>query len=273
MKLIIAFLLTLFSITAFASDNNTTPMTKNNIQISDQLVEKLAAKKIYFGHQSVGKNIMNGIEDILTAEQKKKLNIIDSLDATNYEGSMFAHSRVGYNMDPISKIIGFNNYVNNLSDWQPNMAMFKFCYVDIKENADVKEIFSEYQSRMSKLKTAYPDIQFVHFTVPLTTVETGLKADFMKNVLGKTQGRERDNVKRNQYNDLLRQTYSGKEPVFDLAEIESTRENGARVVYTLNDNQYFSLAPEYASDGRHLNELGRQIVAKKLLEFLSQLPE
>jgi len=238
--------------------------------VTDQLIEKLATKKIYFGHQSVGNNIMLGIEELLTDSQKEKFKVLESLDASQYQGPMFAHSRIGYNMDPSSKIIGFSNYVNNLQQWQPDIAMFKFCYIDIRAEADVNTLFQEYKTRMQALKENHPEVQIVHFTVPLTIVQTGFRAE-IKKVIGRAIGGFADNIKRNDYNDLLRQTYAGKEPIFDLAEIESSREDGSRVSFELNNKKYYALVPEYGRDGRHLNALGRQVVAKNLLEFLATL--
>ncbi len=269
MKLFITFILSLLLTNSFAGDANTMSNSSNSL-VTDPIIEKLADKKIYFGHQSVGNNIMQGIEEILTDTQKKKFHILDSLDASHYQGPMFAHSRIGYNMDPESKIISFNNYMGNLEQWQPDIAMFKFCYIDVRADADVNKLFQEYKNRMQVLKEKYPNVQFVHFTVPLTIVQTGIRAD-IKKIIGKEIGGYADNIKRNEYNALLRQTYAGKEPIFDLAEIESTREDGSRVSFTENNKQYYALAPEYGRAGRHLNALGRKIVAQKLLTFLATL--
>lgn len=271
MKLLLAFLFSLLLINTFAGDTgNSSNMsnTRDSAQIADQLIDKLSDKKIYFGHHSVGSNIMLGIKEILTDNQKKKLRVQESLDASHYKGPMFAHSRIGYNTDPMSKIIGFSNYMENLEQWNPNIAMFKFCFVDVRSDADVNKLFQQYQERMHILKEKYPDVQFVHFTVPLTVVQSGIRAN-IKKIIGKPLGGVAANIKRNQYNNLLRKTYSGKEAIFDLANIESTREDGSRVTFGDNNKQYYALAPEYGSDGAHLNELGRQMVAKKLLEFLA----
>lgn len=267
MKLVTFFILSLFLTNSFSEGNPPMPNSDINNPITDQLIEQLARKKIYFGHQSVGNNIMLGITEILSDAQKKSFRIVKSLDADQYQGPMFAHSRVGYNMDPESKIIGFNNYMASLQQWQPDIAMFKFCYIDIRADADVNTLFQEYKSRMQQLKEKYPEVNFVHFTVPLTIVQTGIRAD-IKKIIGKPIGGFADNIKRNEYNTLLRQAYSGKEPVFDLAEIESSREDGSRVKFEYEHKYYYALAPEYGRDGRHLNALGRKLVAEKLLRSL-----
>ena len=70
-----------------------------------------------------------------------------------------------------------------------------------------------------------------------------------------------DNIKRNAYNALLRETYQGKEPVFDIAAIEATTQDGQPVSFSLKGQTYYSLNPAYTPDGGHLNEVGRTKVA------------
>ena len=67
------------------------------------------------------------------------------------------------------------------------------------------------------------------------------------------------------------QTYGGKEPIFDLAQIESTYPDGTRATFDWQGQTYERMIPEYGSDGRHLNESGRQRVAENLIMFLSPL--
>ena len=40
--------------------------------------EKLSQKKIYFGHQSVGFNIMDGVQDLMKEHPAIKLNIVET---------------------------------------------------------------------------------------------------------------------------------------------------------------------------------------------------
>ena len=57
---------------------------------------------------------------------------------------------------------------------------------------------------------------FVHVTVPLTAAQSGLKS-----LVKRPMGRAPDNVRLEEYNQLLRRTYAGREPIFDLARLES----------------------------------------------------
>jgi hypothetical protein len=44
----------------------------------------------------------------------------------------------------------------------------------------------------------------------------------VKELLGRTPGQFGDNIVRERFNDLIRKTYDGREPVFDLARHESS---------------------------------------------------
>ncbi|MCZ2076650.1 MAG: hypothetical protein LC130_16845, partial [Bryobacterales bacterium] len=112
-------------------------------------------------------------------------------------------------------------------------------------------------------------LKFVHVTVPLTTVEPAAKA-WIKSTLGKKTARAA-NLKRNRFNELLRKTYSGADPIFDLAEVESTYPDGSRSYFMHQENKIYTLVPEYTTDGGHLNRLGRRTAAERLLRVLAEM--
>jgi len=238
--------------------------------VSDPLWEKLAQKKIYFGHQSVGNNIIDGIKDLMEEYPQINLKIAETFDQADFELGIFAHSKVGENMDPISKISGFQSYINNGLGGKADKAFFKFCYIDINPQTHVEQLFAEYKNTMSQLRQDYPKTEFIHVTIPLKVVQTGPRV-WIKKLIGRPIGGYDDNIKRNEFNDLLRQEYSEKEPVFDLALAESTYTDGSRQSFQHNGNTYFALIPEYSHDGRHLNEAGRKKVAEQLLILLANL--
>ena len=119
-----------------------------------------------------------------------------------------------------------------------NIAFFKFCFADIKAETAIQEIFSDYNFVMSKLKAQFPETTFIHITVPLQTTKTTLKT-WVKKLTRKEFIWEYDhNVARNEFNELLRKKYQGKEPVFDLAKIESTLSDGTESSFTRNRKIY-----------------------------------
>lgn len=234
------------------------------------LWQNLSLKKIYFGHQSVGFNIIDGIKDIMKENHQIKLNIIETINPSDLNSPAFTHSPVGRNMNPKSKSDAFAGLINERLGNKVDIAFFKFCYVDIVPETNVSKLFEEYESTMSSLRAKYPRIVFVHFTVPVTTLQSGPKA-LMKKIIGRPVGGYEDNIKREEFNEKLRKRYAGKEPVFDLAFIESTNEAGSRVTFTHKGKTGYILAFEYTNDGGHLNDRGRKIVAEQLLIFLSKL--
>lgn len=246
-----------------------------NDKISEQIVtsEELKAlqhKKIYFGHQSVGFNIIDGIND-LSIERGKKLNIIELKKIFPLTEPGFYHSRVGSNVDPISKIDDFARQMDAGIGNTADISFFKFCFVDINPDTDINKVFEHYKETMASLKTKYPRTKFVHFTVPLsttlTTWRTKLKVMLKKKVIWEYDS----NIRKNEYNDLVRQYYSGKEPIFDIAYYESLYPDQSRSSFSINDKTYFDLAPEYTYDDGHLNEKGRKWVAEHLLDFLADI--
>jgi hypothetical protein len=54
-------------------------------------------------------------------------------------------------------------------------------------------------------------------------------------------------------------------PILDIAAIESTKPDGSRQSFELDGVTYFSMVPEYTTDGGHLNEIGRKIVAEQFV--------
>jgi len=233
--------------------------------------EKLSQKKIYFGHQSVGFNIVDGIKDLMKENPQIKLNIVETAEQSDFKLGLFAHSKVGENVDPKSKIDEFAKFINEGIGQKADAAALKLCYVDIWADTDTKRVFTDYSKSILRAKEKYPDMVIIHFSVPLTTTETTWKT-WIKKLIGKKDLWEySDNIKRNEYNEMLRKEYEGKGSLFDIAKIESTFPNGARCSFTKDGKTYYSMVPEYSNDGGHLNELGRKKVAEQFLILLAQL--
>ena len=138
--------------------------------------QKLSQKKIYFGHHSVGFNIMDGIADVMKERPELKLNIVETANESDFKVGLLAHSRVGKNVDPKSKITEFVNFIDSGIGKKADAAALKFCYVDFRPETNVEGIFSDYNSSIEQLKNKYPDMTIIHFTNPLTQRQTGPKA-------------------------------------------------------------------------------------------------
>ena len=145
----------------------------------------------------------------------------------------------------------------------------------------MKNVFDDYKNAISQLNKKYPKTSIIHFTVPLETSKVPFKFwlkifrsagwsyrfKMIKNI--KNMWRYDANMKRNEFNELIRKEYDGKEPVFDLADRESTHPDGRRETFTKNRKAYYSMVPDYTHDGGHLNEAGRTIAAQQLLLLLA----
>ena len=241
---------------------------KNLSDIPDSAWEELSKKKIYFGHQSVGFNIIDGIQDLMKEYPKIKLNIVETSDPKDFGSGIFAHSRVGKNTEPATKTAEFSSFLEQGIAKQADAAALKFCYVDVTSTSDVQKVFDDYVQTVEAVKAKNPNLTVIHFTVPLTKIQKPWKL-LIKKVLGKEDvGKKTDNVKRNQYNNLLIAKYKGNAPVFDIAAIESTKPDGSRNTFEYEGKPYYFMVPEYTDDGGHLNEAGRKRVAAEFLVTL-----
>jgi len=236
--------------------------------IPAQQWEKLSRQKIYFGHHSVGYNIIDGIKDIMSEKEAINLNIKETDDANKFNEPIFGHSRVGQNMDWQSKIYDFHNKIENSLGAKADIAFFKFCYVDITEETDIQELFQAYKKNMKKTQNDFPDMLFIHATTPIRIANTSWKT-WVKKLIGKDDIWEyADNIKRNAFNDLIRQEYGGSGRLFDIARAESTYLDGNREIFEEDGERYEALVPNFTNDGGHLNEIGRKLVAAHLLKTL-----
>ncbi len=123
---------------------------------------------------------------------------------------------------------------------------------------------------MSELERAFPKTKFIHVTVPLVSRPSGIK-DRIKIVLGRSVKDPEASMKRNVFNDMIRNEYADSAPIFDLARVESTYPDGKRECFDVGGKIYYALIEAYTDDGAHLNNLGRKVVAAELLLLLSSL--
>ena len=238
--------------------------------VPDTVWEKLSKRKIYFGHQSVGYNIIDGIDDVMKENPEIKLNIVETTDRTDFESGLLSNSTVGKNSDPKSKIDEFAKNIDSVIGNIADAAALKFCYVDITSETDAEKVFEAYKGQVEKLRASYPNLAIIHFTAPLTGRQTGWKAS-IKKIIGREIDGATDNIKRFEYNELLVKEFNGKDPIFDIAKIESTFTDGARSSFEKDGQTYYSMVPEYTDDAGHLNEFGRKRAAEQFLIFLANL--
>ncbi|MCR4303425.1 MAG: hypothetical protein NUV63_04240 [Gallionella sp.] len=233
-------------------------------------LQHIAQRKIFFGHRSVGRNLLDGVSQ-LSNTAGIPVHMAETQNAGGVGPATFGHALVDRNGDPFLKIRSFEQAMGQ----QPtglDIALVKFCYVDFTANTDAKALFSRYQTAINDLKARNPGTAFVHVTAPLTTVQGGFKQS-LKRLLGRAPYGTLENMRREEYNSLMREAYKGREPIFDIARIESTAPDGSAVSTEWNGNVAPAMFPSYTDDGGHLNTTGRLRAARELVSVLAAIPD
>lgn len=229
-------------------------------------LQVLSRKSIVFGHQSVGVNIITGIRALLAGNTGPEPVFLSTRTVAGVAPGIFAEFGVGQNMFPAGKISDFVAVMDGGLATVADIAFFKYCFVDFYDSAEfwrggtpVSALFDQYKAALGDLATAHPNVRFVHVTVPLVHVD-----------LFPFTGNDR----REAYSDLVRAAYLGKEAIFDLARIQSTKPDGVTRCYDPAHPTVPALCPEYGlpGDDGHLNALGENVVARALVAFLAALP-
>lgn len=232
--------------------------------------QTLAGKLIYFGHQSVGDDILAGVAEIGRRQPQIRFETVASDPAALRGRPAFAQSYVGNNGDPESKLREFTQRMMAAEPGSVDIAFIKLCYVDVVATTRTDELFSLYQKTMAKLEQTAPQTKFLYVTVPLTAQRTDLRTR-VKRLLGLVPGDDADNRSRQAFNELMRAEYRGKRPFLDVAAAESTLPDGKRVTCKIGSEAFPCMAQSYTTDGGHLNETGRLTVARELLLELEKL--
>jgi hypothetical protein len=231
-------------------------------------ISQVADQKVYFGHQSVGNNILDGLqqwEDETGIDLSKEF----SRDFASMPDNSFVHFKVGANRDPHGKIDDFVALVDQIPEEENAIAFFKFCYADFHEGTDVDDLFAYYSEKMLYLKDKHPNINFLVPTVPAMAVQKGWRAA-AKKVLGRAPYGYLQNIRLFEFNEKVLSEFDGVLPVFDLGGIEVTRPDGTMETYRHKGSDYPCMPDYYASDYGHLNDFGARTVSYNLLAFLAE---
>ena len=217
------------------------------------VAEKVAQLKWYFAHASVGANMVDGISDLHTLDQAtypfQSVSAAKTPPAATQAAGIYEHNRG--NPGWKAKFDGFESCVSN--GWHNptiNLAMNKLCYID--QHAS----FKYYLHSMTNLEAEFPDTVFVYTTIPLTTAADG------------------DNSLRNCFNNRLREwTKQNGRVLFDIADMEAHDSPGNPSTFEHRGKTWQKLCEKYTTDGGHLNEPGRQAVARGFYAISAALIE
>src|SRR5260221_14075633 len=122
-------------------------------------LQRLSHERVYFGHQSVGANILQGVKE-LSGAAGVPLFIKDEF--------------VPENGDPKRKLDSFKKSVGAGSGY--DVALVKFCYGDIDADTDAAAPFHRYRIALNELRARNPRTVSLHATLPPTPVQSRPKA-------------------------------------------------------------------------------------------------
>jgi lysophospholipase L1-like esterase len=225
-----------------------------------------AGKRVLFAHQSVGNDILDGVNAIAAASGTR-INMVES-GVVPADTSGIFHFKVGTNGEPLGKVKQFHDTLAQSSLAGVDVAMVKLCYIDFNRNTDAARIAHAYVQTIEELQRSHPRTTFAAMTAPLTTIQTGPKA-WVKSMLGKDPAGHAENAKREEFNAVLRGKF-GAAQLFDVAKIEA-HGGGKPVVYEYKGQPYEALDPALTSDGGHLNEAGKRVLGAEFVKFLAKV--
>ncbi|MDQ7991611.1 MAG: hypothetical protein AAGC63_03065 [Propionicimonas sp.] len=230
-------------------------------------LQAFAGATVFFGHQSVGSNIIGGVEPLFLAAGETAPGVVETRGQVPSGDGFLAHAHVGTNGDPLGKFADFQALVDGELGGQVEVALLKLCYADVVAGTDVDEVFAAYVATMDGLQQRHPDLELVYTTVPLTT-DRSWKAVLKSWVGIDDQMGPADNLARQRYNALVREKYGQSGRLFDIAAVESTM-TGSPMVRDLGGETFYVLNPALSSDAGHLNEVGSQVAAAELVRVVS----
>ncbi len=222
------------------------------------------ASRVFFAHQSVGANVIDGVDRTFQGSGSSGLvTITETRDVPPTEGGFLAHTSVGVNGDPYGKLSDFHAVLDGPLGSNLDVAVLKFCYADVVAGTDVDALFTAYSSTMADLERTHPSVRFLYATVPLTT-DRGWKSTLKSWIGDDDHLGPADNLTRHRFNELVRRQFGSTGRLFDIAGVEATlsqdpteRRDGGEVYFVLNQ--------VLAADAGHLNDLGASLAAAELI--------
>ncbi|MBK8012516.1 MAG: hypothetical protein IPK13_14285 [Deltaproteobacteria bacterium] len=211
--------------------------------LPNQARAEVAAMHVFFGHQSVGLNIIDGIKNLGGVQVRDWVS-----SGTDFNTPGIGHQYIGRNEFPFEKIDDFEGFLasNRIGD-AVDVAAMKLCWIDFTaDSTNVGAIEAAYEAALQRLQSSHPAMHFVHITTPLERYSTPA------------------NRRRLAYGTWMKSTYGQTDMVFDLAIVQSTQPDGT----PCTRDGVRELCEMYASDNGHLNALGRERAAKAFLYAL-----
>lgn len=232
---------------------------------SSRLLTAFSQLRIVFGHQSVGENIIEGLTSWAKADDVALR--VTSPDQAPGDGGVLVHARVGRNCEPASKIEAFGPLVDDAAARGPvDVALLKFCYIDIDERTDVEALFAAYRDGLARVAARHPRTRVVPVTAPLRHSAGGAGV-WIREVLGRPNHSKLANLARHRFNARVRDHWAGQ-AIVDIAAAEASRPDGTTETVSAGGVAIEHLRAAFTDDGGHLNAAGRRVVAEALVGAL-----
>jgi hypothetical protein len=231
----------------------------------DHDLAALRGQRIFFGHQSVGDNLLDGVR-ALTAGHPDALPISE-LGAPLPAGGGIIHAHIGANHDPLSKCTHMEALIDGPLAGAVDLALFKLCYVDIDERTDTAALARAYLGTLDGLAARHPGLTLVAVTAPLRRVERGWGI-WLRERLGRVNRAKTANLARARFNHAVRAACADR-PLFDLAAAESTAPDGRRAMFRMDGQSVESLHGAFTTDGGHLTPEAARHLAGGFLAALA----
>ena len=249
---------------AAAGEAAASPLARD-AALRDQM-QRLSQLRVFFGHQSVGVNLLDGLRTE-AARLGVPLRIIEYGTGKSLSEPGIVHVAAGQNGDPLGKVHHFAALLDAGAGAQAQVAAVKLCYVDFSPATDPAALFEAVKKERAGMHARHPNLALLSVTAPLTTVQGGLKGA-LKNTFGSGAAGVRENVLRQRFNQLVRADAAATgAPLFDLAEAEAGS-GVERCAFEHGGEQIPCLRPGITDDGGHLNARGRAEVAGAFAEAL-----
>jgi hypothetical protein len=212
-------------------------------QLSPADKDALKQKKVLFGHQSVGKNLIDGAQAIGFPFQA-----VDS--GASFATVKWGDAVIQKNGDPLRKFASFKELVLAKGMGATvDVAAMKLCWIDFESGTDSAALLAKYDADVKAMRAAHPNLRILHVTPPLTTDEAKL------------------NEQRWKFGRLLIEKYRGEGIVLDLAEVMAAQADGG----LCEKRGAPRLCDEWASDSGHLNGPGSERAAKAFVVAVQRL--
>jgi len=211
--------------------------------LSSADLDALRSKKVFFGHQSVGQNLIDGARAIGFPFSHVE-------DGASFATVSWGDAKIDKNGDPLRKFTSFKTLIADKGiGAKVDVATMKLCWIDFESGTDVGSLLAKYDADVQALRAANPKLQLLHMTPPLTTSDPGLNAVRWK------------------FGRAMIDKYRTDGLIFDLAEVIATGEDG-----TLCEKRGAPrLCDGWSSDEGHLNDAGSQRAAKAFVAAVKRL--